>query len=120
VRAARRDAVWALVVLASWMASACGTDVVQLQSASRQPKPACVSIPQGGGILCLYCGADYSQQRACLKCESTASASSCATCFWSDSVDGGTCQQCVDSSGNLSTVGCNELRADLLTPIPSP
>ena len=119
MRAARRDAASALV-LASWMASACGTDVVQLQSASAQPKPPCVSIPQSAGVLCLYCGADYSQQRACLKCESAGSASSCATCFWSDSLDGGTCQQCVDSSGNVATVGCNELRADLLTPTPSP
>jgi hypothetical protein len=98
------------------MASACGTDVVQLQGTGAQPKPACVSIPQSAGVLCLYCGADYSQQRGCLKCESPASASGCATCFWSDDVDGGTCQQCVDSSGNVTTVGCNELRTDLLTP----
>jgi hypothetical protein len=120
MRAARRDARWALFV-ASVMVGACGTDVVELQSSSGQaPKPPCVSIPQSGGSLCIYCGANYSQQRACLKCDSVSATTACSTCFWSDSVDGGTCQQCVTASGSISTIGCNELRSDLLPPTASP
>ena len=120
MRAARRDVPWALL-LVSMMAGACGTNVVDLQSTSGQPaKPPCVSIPQNGGSLCVYCGANYSQQRACLKCESISGTTACATCFWSDSVDGGTCQQCLTASGTVSTVGCNELRSDLLPQTTSP
>jgi len=120
MRAVRRDGAWALALaLASGAMSGCGTEVVNLQStAATPPKPECVSIPQTGGVLCIYCGPTYSQQRACLKCGATGP-SICATCFWSDSVDGGTCQQCTDSSGNVSTIGCNELRSDL-TPVASP
>ena len=118
MRAARRDVRWALVLIAlASMAGACGTEVVDLQSMPGQaPKPPCVSIPQSGGILCVYCGTDYSQQRACLKCGSVSATTACASCFWSDSVDGGTCEQCVTSAGNVSTVGCNELRSDLMPP----
>ena len=123
MRAARRDAGWALTLtltVGSLTPIACGADMVNLQStAATAPRPECVSIPQTGGILCIYCGGNYSQQRACLKCGSVAAPAPCANCLWSDSVDGGTCQQCVDSSGNVSTVGCNELRTDL-TPVTSP
>jgi len=114
--AARRDAPLALL-LASLLIGACSTEVVDIQSTSgQQPKPPCVAIPQSGGNLCVYCGADYSQQRACLKCESTSPTATCTSCFWSDSVDGGTCEQCVSATGTLSTVGCTELRSDLLPP----
>jgi hypothetical protein len=119
VRAARRDARWALV-LATCLASACSTDVVQLMSTSSSaPRPPCVSIPEsGGGPLCVYCGANYSQQQACLKCGTTPSTSACASCIWSDAVDGGSCQQCIDSTGKVSYVGCNELRSDLTPAAP--
>jgi hypothetical protein len=112
VRAASREARWALA-LASCLLGACGTDVVELMSASSQPRPPCVSIPESGGPLCIYCGANYSQQQACLKCGAASTASNCASCIWSDAVDGGSCQQCLDATGKVSYVGCNELRSDL-------
>jgi hypothetical protein len=120
VRAARRDAGWWLV-LAAFLLGACGTDVVQLMSNSNStgtPRPPCVSIPESGGPLCVYCGANYSQQQACLKCGTVASTSQCASCIWSDTVDGGTCQQCVDATSKISYVGCNELRSDLTPQAP--
>jgi hypothetical protein len=85
-------------------------------SATSQPRPPCVSIPESGGPLCIYCGDNYSQQQACLKCGAVPPTSACTSCFWSDAIDGGTCQQCIDATGKLSYVGCNELRTDLTPP----
>jgi hypothetical protein len=100
------------LALASCLVAACGTDVVQLQGVvAAPPRPACVSIPERGN-LCVYCGTNYTQQRACLKCEATDPTTGCAPCMWSDMVDGGTCQQCVSADGTPSTVGCTG-RADL-------
>ncbi len=119
MRAARAEARWPLA-LACCLAAACGTDVVHLQSsaASPAPRPECVSIPQSN-TLCVYCGTNYAQQRACLKCEATDPTTSCSPCIWSDLVDAGTCQQCVAADGTLSTVGCVG-RSDLQVPSKSP
>ena len=120
MRAARVEAPWALAVAWCLATAACGTDVVRLQStATTSPaRPACVSIPESG-TLCVYCGTNYAQQRACLKCEAIDPTTGCSLCMWSDLVDAGSCQQCVAADGTLSTVGCTA-RADLQAPGGSP
>jgi hypothetical protein len=119
VRAARAEARW--LVAAAWcLTAACGTDVVHLQStaAASPARPPCVSIPESG-TLCVYCGTNYTQQRACLKCLGIDPTTSCSPCLWSDLVDGGTCQQCVAADGTSSVVGCTG-RADLQVPSGTP
>jgi hypothetical protein len=71
VRAARAELRWALAA-AALLAAACGTDVVRLEGhvTVPPPKPECISYSQvAGGALCVFCGADYTEQRACLKCQ---------------------------------------------------
>jgi hypothetical protein len=107
-----------VLVLAAAALVACGTEVVELQGqrpTATQPKPACISVPVADGARCVYCGADYSETRACLKCESTPKAGACSDCFWSDLATL-TCQSCVDASGTVALFGCDELRSDLKLP----
>jgi hypothetical protein len=106
-----------LVAAISLLVVSCGTDVIHLDShvVTPPPKPECVAIPTTGGMLCAYCGADYSVLRACLKCQPPSNTATCETCTWSD-MTGAQCNRCVDATGAASTVGCIELRLDLMIP----
>lgn len=106
------------MLAAAALLAACDTDVVRLDGriSPTQPKPECVSVPQSGGIQCVYCGADYSTQRACLKCQALLDSGKCLQCAWSDQDPTMVCKECTDESGAVSTVGCTELREDLKVP----
>jgi hypothetical protein len=101
---------------ASALLAACGIDVVDLEgkTTTPRPKPECVSDPPGSAIQCVYCGADYSVQRACLKCEQPPDGMGCIKCVWSDQTPAPSCRQCTDASGAIFTVGCG--RQDLMVP----
>jgi hypothetical protein len=118
VRAAPERARTIAVLAAAALLAACDTDVVRLDGkiSPTQPKPECVSVPQGSGIQCVYCGDDYSTQRACLKCQTVPDGTKCLQCAWSDQDPTMICKQCTDVSGAVSTVGCTELRDDLKVP----
>lgn len=118
MRAARVETLrrWLFAAVTSFAAS-CGTDVVRLDShvTTPAPKPECVSIPLSDGTLCAYCGADYSEQRGCLKCNPPADSSTCGSCVWSDMPDQ-LCKRCIEADGTMPTIGCTELRSDLKIP----
>jgi hypothetical protein len=118
VRAAPERARTIAVLAAAALLAACDTDVVRLDGkiSPTQPKPECVSVPLTNGMVCAYCGSDYSVVRGCLKCVPQSDSPSCMECVWSDQNPPTTCKQCKDESGAVSTLGCTELRDDLKVP----
>jgi hypothetical protein len=102
------------------LAASCGPQVVQLDSPAPTggaTNPECISVMQPPGLACVYCGAKYDTARACLKCDTPTEKPGCTACFWSD-MPQVACKSCIDAAGAASTMGCDELRKDLLEPAP--